>query len=338
VLSKIVLSIVIPTYNRAELLRCLLESIVRDFDIWPNDLELIVSDNASPDETSAVVSEFIQLGFPIKYFANETNIGPDGNFAACFNLPSGKYFWLIGDDEIMYRGTVQYVLELCRAKEFGMLHLTSRGFSRGQQAEVSLREIPKGVVAEALNSKKLFRLSNVFLTFISANVINREAVLNRFPDFDAKAEFNTNLPQLAWTYSALIATDVHYYVRTPLFGALGGNTSGYKLIEVFGVNLINITRKYLRGVIPNAERIMSNAVVTGLLPGEFMSQCRNSERKNKFGDENIVEAARICFQGNLYFQIFVRPIFSDSNLKRRVASFLVRAFNRTNRLLGYVLL
>lgn len=337
-MNKINLSIVVPTYNRAALLNYLLISIVSDFVQWPSDLELIVLDNASMDETSTVVSKFINRNFPIKYFVNEKNIGMDGNLAACFDVASGKYLWQIGDDELMYRGTVQYVLELCRAKEFGLLHLTSKGFAHGQQAEVGLREKPEKVIVEVLDSKRLFRLANVFLTFISANVINREAVLTRFPDFDAKAEFNTNLPQLAWTYSALKASDVHYYVRTPLFGALGGNTSGYKLIQVFGVNLINITKKYLDSVIPNAERIMSNAAMTRVLASELMAQFGKSQNKNKFEDEDVREAIIKCFGDRLYCHLFITPIISTSAIGKKISFFCLRVFNRINSKLRYIFL
>ena len=337
-MSRITLSIVVPTYNRAELLNCLLVSIVKDFTQWPSDLELIVIDNASTDETSAIISRFADKNFPIQYLVNEKNIGMDGNLAACFDVASGKYFWQVGDDEIMYRGTVQYVLELCRNQEFGVLHLASKGFTNGQQAEISLLAKPNRVEAEVLDSKKLFRLANVFLTFISANVINRQAVLMRFPNFDTKAELNTNLPQLAWTFSALKASDVHCYIGTPLLGALAGNTGGYKLIEVFGVNLINITKKYLHDLIPNAERIMSNAVLIAVLPGGLMSQHSKSNLTSKFEHENVIVNAEACFKGFMYFKIFIRPILSNSNFKRKVAFFLVRVANRVNRKLKYFFL
>ena len=337
-MNNIILSIVVPTYNRAQLLKMLLASIVQDIDQWPNDFELIVSDNSSTDDTSVVVGELIQSGFPIKYVVNATNIGADGNFAAGFNLASGKYLWIVGDDELMYRGTFKYVLECCRRNEFGILHLTSDWFSNGQQQVVSLRSKPDKININKVDSRNLFRLANIYLTFISANVINRQLILTKYPEFNFKDEFNTNLPQLAWTYSALKAADSHYYVRAPMIGALGGNTSGYKLIEVFGVNLIKITRKYLQDVIPNAERIMTNAVVTRLLPGEIMNQYGIAERKNQFVGENLKEAAENCFSGNMYFNLFLRPLFIDSKFARSGVYFFVRVFNRINKRLGYILL
>ena len=337
-MSDIVLSIVVPTYNRAQLLKVLLESIVQSFEQWPKDLELIVSDNASPDETNSTVNMFIQRGVLVNYRINKTNIGGDANVGSCFDLASGKYLWIIGDDEIMYRGTVQYVLELCRKNEFGLLHIASQGFSHGQQAEVCLRKKPEKVDIKVLDSKRLFRQANVFLTFISANVINRQAVLSRFPDFDAKAEFNTNLPQLAWTYSALKAMDDHYFIHTPLFGALGGNTSGYKLIEVFGINLINITKKYLHNMIPNAERIMSNAVITNLLAGELISLSNDTGKRNQFASEDIEEAVKSAFSDNLFYMIFIRPILSSSRFAQKITWIALRIFNKLNRMLNYRLL
>lgn len=333
-LSNIVLSIVVPTYNRAQLLKGLLESIVQNYEQWPSDLELIITDNASIDETKSVVSGFVERGFPISYIVNASNIGADGNIAGCFNLASGKYFWVVGDDEIMYRGAVEFVLDVCRNREFGLLHLASKGFKHGQQA-ISLGEISEKIYVVTLDSRGLLRQANVFLTFISANVVNRKVVMETFPDFDARVELNTHLCQLAWTFNALIATNIHYHVRTPLFGALGGNTGGYKLIEVFGVNLIKITKKYLHNVIPNAERIMLNAVITRLLAGELISLLNDAERCNQFESEDIRDAAKHALGTSFFYWLFIMPILSGSKVAKRVAWFSVRVFNKTNRVLNY---
>ena len=61
------LSIVIPTYNRAELLRLTLDSIVRQ-NIDPADIETIVVDDGSSDNTRALVRSFNENRAPVKYF------------------------------------------------------------------------------------------------------------------------------------------------------------------------------------------------------------------------------------------------------------------------------
>ena len=79
------LTIAIPTYNRSACLAQLLEALAPQL-MGESRVELIVSDNASPDDTSAVVAAFRDKGFALNYSRNETNIGADANFIKCFEL------------------------------------------------------------------------------------------------------------------------------------------------------------------------------------------------------------------------------------------------------------
>ncbi|MFZ6657237.1 glycosyltransferase family 2 protein [Undibacterium sp. TJN19] len=334
-MSKLVLSIYIPTYNRAGLLQHLLQSIVAGMTAWPDDLELIVSDNASTDNTQEVVASFIQQGFPFISLRNAENIGADRNFCQGFSKANGKYFWVIGDDEIMYQGTVNYVLEQCRSLDIGILYLANDGFGHNEQEHVLERKTPKEISARLLNSNEFFKSTNVFLTFISANVINREAVLAYTPDFDPNTELNTYLVQLSWTFTALKACRQHLYVNSRIFAALRENSSGYRLVEVFGVNLVQMTRKHLGTSIPDAERIMANAVITRFFPRQLMSQFSSTTSKNKFLDEDIVDVSTKCFSVYPLFHIFLKPILTGSWPTRQIVFFCVRVFNSINRWTKY---
>ena len=69
------LSICIPTYNRARLLKRQLRSLELALSRMPlNNFEIVFQDNASSDETPIVIQEFA-LRFPVKYSRNENNIG-----------------------------------------------------------------------------------------------------------------------------------------------------------------------------------------------------------------------------------------------------------------------
>lgn len=332
-----VLSIVVPTFKRAECLRLLLSSITSDIENWPIDLEVIVLDNASPDDTKIIVSEF-STKFPIKYFCHKENIGMDANIAACFDIATGKYLWVLGDDEILYKNTLNHVLNLCRNQEFGILYLENSGFKEGEEFLVTQYVAPINPKINSMNSRRMFREVNVFLTFISANIINRAAVLNKYPNFDFKTDTGTFLPQMAWTYSVLEAVDSHIYIHSPMFGAMTGNTGGYKLIQVFGINLINITKKYFGTESTKAANIMSNAVVTRLLPGELMHQFSDTNEKSKFEYEDMNSVVELCFGNNIYGNIFLRNILSKSILKRKIAFFSVRVFNKINKYMRYAFL
>lgn len=100
------LSISIPTWNRAKFLAISLESFLNQMKgINPEDVELFVSDNCSDDSTAEVVKGYIDKGLPINYSKNEENIGASRNFLRCMQRASGKYILLLGDDDVLNLGT-----------------------------------------------------------------------------------------------------------------------------------------------------------------------------------------------------------------------------------------
>lgn len=89
------LSICIPTYNRAFTLQKTLESIVlnKDFD---ENVEVIISDNCSTDNTCLICSEFVRKYHNVKYYRNEKN-NVEQNFWKILNLGTGDYVKLQND-------------------------------------------------------------------------------------------------------------------------------------------------------------------------------------------------------------------------------------------------
>src|SRR5690606_15546882 len=72
---------------------------------YPN-LEVIISDNASSDNTPAVV-ERVQRMYPqVKYFRQDVNIGLIANFDFTLGQASGKYFMWLADDDTIEAGAL----------------------------------------------------------------------------------------------------------------------------------------------------------------------------------------------------------------------------------------
>ncbi|WP_454065141.1 glycosyltransferase family 2 protein [Candidatus Nitrospira salsa] len=95
-MSKLV-TIGIPTYNRAHgyLPQALESAIAQTYE----NLEIIVSDNCSSDDTETVVKEY---GDPrVKYFKHQENIGPLGNSNFCLTQAKGIYFLQLHDDDVI---------------------------------------------------------------------------------------------------------------------------------------------------------------------------------------------------------------------------------------------
>ena len=96
-------SIGIPTYNRAG--GNLPKVIERALGQTYQNVELIVSDNCSSDHTQALVRSIEDAR--LRYFRQETNIGPNNNFNFCLNQARGEYFLLFHDDDMIDQDFVE---------------------------------------------------------------------------------------------------------------------------------------------------------------------------------------------------------------------------------------
>lgn len=86
-----------PVFNGADFLRPSISSLLsQDYD----DFELIISDNASTDETEAICRQIASIDTRVRYHRNDTNIGAARNYNAVFELARGEFFkWAAHDDE-----------------------------------------------------------------------------------------------------------------------------------------------------------------------------------------------------------------------------------------------
>lgn len=115
----ILLSICIPTYNRSELLNETLESIVTQAAFRNgNEIEIVVSDNCSTDNTNELMSIFCGR-FPNKiiYNRNHENISYDKNYEKVLSLANGKILKLNNDTLKHNDGCLNYMLssiKLCK--------------------------------------------------------------------------------------------------------------------------------------------------------------------------------------------------------------------------------
>lgn len=107
----ITLSILIPTFNRAnKLLRLLksLESEVSHLGV-KTQIQVLVSDNASTDATPKILSEFSTVYFKFGYFCQTKNIGFDCNLRFLYHKAETDYVWYIADDDTPLPGAIETI-------------------------------------------------------------------------------------------------------------------------------------------------------------------------------------------------------------------------------------
>lgn len=90
-------TIAIPTYNSAN--RYLAGSIECVRAQTYKNIEIVVSDNGSTDNTEDVVRGFNDER--IRYIKHEKSLGPNGNFNFCVNEARGEYVLVLHDDDLI---------------------------------------------------------------------------------------------------------------------------------------------------------------------------------------------------------------------------------------------
>ena len=107
-----VVSIIIPTYNRCALLIQTLESFIAQ-DYPKNNFEIIICDNNSNDGTSIAVNDFIKFhpDYNIRYFREDRQgVHYARNSAA--KLAVGEFLYFTDDDMLADRNLIRELLEI----------------------------------------------------------------------------------------------------------------------------------------------------------------------------------------------------------------------------------
>ncbi|MEA5580681.1 glycosyltransferase family 2 protein [Nodularia harveyana UHCC-0300] len=90
------LSVGLPVYNGEKYIKAALDSLLAQSF---TDFELIISDNASTDNTEAICRAYAAEDKRIRYYRNQNNLGCSHNFNRVFDLSVGEYFkWAAYDD------------------------------------------------------------------------------------------------------------------------------------------------------------------------------------------------------------------------------------------------
>lgn len=104
--KKYLLSICIPTYNRADVLQHCLDAIVNHKLTNSGLIEIVVCDNASTDGTKSLMQKYSELSY-VKYFCNDENIGVILNTIKVVSVATGEYRKLLNDYSVLSEDGLQ---------------------------------------------------------------------------------------------------------------------------------------------------------------------------------------------------------------------------------------
>lgn len=115
-MEKPLLSVCIPTYNRASSLKRCLDIIYGQLveESCRGIVDVVISDNASTDETESLVRKYAVMHGNLSYYKNEANLGFDRNLDNVLTRAQGKFRWVMSDDDYIIDGAVKIVLEVIK--------------------------------------------------------------------------------------------------------------------------------------------------------------------------------------------------------------------------------
>lgn len=297
------LTIAIPTFNRADSLRLLLDTLVVELAGLEGLVDLIIADNASVDQTQDVTSAF-QATFPTAIVLRHVqNLGAEENFCRCIDLMCTKYFWIIGDDDLPKAGVVRQVLALLGRESPDLVYLRSEWTKQIMGAS---QGIPvKQLGYKTLNKLNFARRVNVWTTFISGMVVNRETFLRSNDKTPTRRFAGTSLIQLGWVFENLRNGRKFIFVTDPCVLATAENSGGYAVITVFGENFTRIVNEVFGNGSPMATAIIRRTILNHI--SQLIWKARFRKASN-FEKEIIWNCLRGQLSGWLGFWLLLAPI------------------------------
>jgi abequosyltransferase len=322
------LTIAIPTYNRSSYLARLLGGLMPQLIDEPQ-VELIISDNASPDDTQGVVQSFQQKGLQLVYIRNEINHGPDANFLQCFEKANGKYVWLIGDDDFILPAAIEKILRYLSKQEYDLVYVTPYGIQDPRKIHIPVNS---SGISEVCTPEEFARRVHVFFTFISSNIVNKDRICSSshrpFSDL-----IGTNLIQLGWVYTALNRHRRSLFIHERLVAGTIDNSGGYGIVTVFGLNLTRITNEWLES--DRVKRPITNATLQRFFPYSLLATKRAD---GTFAQEDPDHLLRPLFGGNFRYWLFTFPVIMMPSPLADLWVFGGRCINWIDKMTGGLLL
>jgi glycosyltransferase involved in cell wall biosynthesis len=299
--NSLLLTIAIPTYNRAGYLDLCLQQICNQIKEYEDRIELIVSNNCSPDHTEDIVKKYIDAGYKIRYNKNPINNG-ERNFVTCLGLSRGKYMLIFGDDDVLLDGSLKKIMDLLSKDEYGIVYLKSYGYAVSYNTEKP-KTLQNGYFVHT-NLASFIEKVNYNFTFITGNIFNKSLIKTSI-DFDKYD--NTNMIQLSWIFEVLFNAKKNVYYNEFLVAAKIDNAGGYNLCRVFGTNfnkvfnLFNSDKHYD----PSYFAIINRELLYHFFPNWILKLRRT---KTKFIHEDYFKELKPNFKKYLYFWAWTVPI------------------------------
>lgn len=299
------LSICIPTYNRSAYLRQCLESILISATGFENVIEIVISDNASVDDTSDVAAEYVATYSFVRYHKNKFNVF-ERNFHVAATLAKGGYIWIFGDDDLMHPEAIAIILKRIE-ENYNIVICNYPLWSNDFSKVLRERMLPMRTDMIITDHNDLLRIVGLRLGFISMVIIRRDIFLE-LPSSEYEYYVEYGFSFLYAVYSGIFNQCCAYIETQPVLMQRGGqidacaNKNWWYKCFVIGSSLIFDKLKnkgYSRTAVQRAKYLVLKDDVTRDLI---------FRKLNRMEISGIYKLLFTYYKSQSYFWIIVIPI------------------------------
>jgi len=237
-MKEYLLTIGIPTYNRAPLLKGLIENIFSEIDEsgYVKNVQILVIDGKSEDNTAEII-EGLKARGELKYYRREKKEGIDKDILKCVELSDGKYCWLFSDDDRLTAGAIRHMVNTLRGEQNltgCFCNRTSYDFQLKKKVTEAKRW-PGEILKEDqifTDKTECFKQIGMDLGFISSQVVKRSEWQKVVEGFDFGELYNSHYLMVHIIGKMMDEKFKWLYINRPLVKQRTGNDS---LLKTRGV-------------------------------------------------------------------------------------------------------
>lgn len=329
------LSILVPTYNRAGYLERLLERLEEQLQfVSTNLVQVIISDNSSADDTPSVVHRFSERNSNWIFLSHSSNMGADFNLLSLIRFSTGTYRWIIGDDDLPRHGLVPLLINLLQLDSPSLIYLPSLW-----APNLSEVKIPPVIKLNYQNCSSLLvaRSIHVQTTFLSSWIFNADKLFSGLANTETiEKEIGSCLVQLGWILPLLIDSSPSILVLDdPCILATSGNTGGYSILKVFLANYPRLVHLYTRGNQAIRQALIGPSLKS-FMPS-LVLEVRQGKTYHQPGDISGVFKTSLPYLWDqpLYWFLCVPALFLPVRMLEMLSLWVKTIKNYIKKLIGY---
>lgn len=319
--KKELVSIIVPTYKRSNMLLRTLESLLKQSY---KEIEIIVIDDNGKDtlegiRTEKIMKKFIKINKKIKYFQNESNLGACKSRNRGVEGASGIYITFLDDDDEYLNTKIEEQYNFYKEtfkKDEGFINCDIEVYKNERYLRTHITRVDKeNLLFEALNEK----IIGTPTLFMPKSIFEK---VNGFKKVSKGQEWYLVLRLITSGYKFLNLPKV--LVRVHEHDGDGISNAGFdteKMID--GLNgVFKIQQRYFSELTVEEQKILKNSHFLKL----FLVYYRN--KNIKIANKYLILAIKNNFFGVKNIKYIIRAYFFSKELEERMKLFKIKLKNK----------